>query len=153
MSVAFRREGDEEHKEPTFELPIPPGPNLVTVRGKALIDAKVTELETGVATCADEESAAPLRRELRYWHTRQVTAEIAPTPPDGEVGIGSHVTFTLNGAERAVTIVGGDEADPAAGLIGFQAPLARALLGGSVGEQLPFGGREDAIEVLTVEPA
>ncbi len=33
MSVAFRRESDEEHKEPRFELPIPPGPNLVTERG------------------------------------------------------------------------------------------------------------------------
>ena len=30
MSVAFRRESDEEHLEPKFELPIPPGPNYVT---------------------------------------------------------------------------------------------------------------------------
>ena len=37
MSVAFRRESDEEHKEPRFELPIPPGPNLVTARGLKLI--------------------------------------------------------------------------------------------------------------------
>ena len=37
MSVAFRRESDEEHLEPKFELPIPPGPNLVTARGLALI--------------------------------------------------------------------------------------------------------------------
>ena len=33
MSVAFRRESDEEHKEPRFELPIPAGPNLVTEDG------------------------------------------------------------------------------------------------------------------------
>jgi hypothetical protein len=26
MSVAFRRESDDEHMEPKFELPIPPGP-------------------------------------------------------------------------------------------------------------------------------
>jgi len=30
MSVAFRRESDEEHLEPKFELPVPPGPNFVT---------------------------------------------------------------------------------------------------------------------------
>ena len=36
MSVAFRREGDDEHLEPKFELPIPPGPNRVTARGLAL---------------------------------------------------------------------------------------------------------------------
>src|SRR4029079_14786816 len=45
MSVAFLRESDEEHKEPRFELPIPPGPSLVTPRGLALIEAKVGELE------------------------------------------------------------------------------------------------------------
>ena len=39
MSVAFRREGDDEHLEPKFEIPIPPGPNLVTARGAALIHA------------------------------------------------------------------------------------------------------------------
>ena len=27
MSVAFRRESDEEHKEPKFEIPLPSGPN------------------------------------------------------------------------------------------------------------------------------
>ena len=35
MSVAFRRESDDEHKEPKFDIPIPPGPNLVTRRGLA----------------------------------------------------------------------------------------------------------------------
>ena len=40
MSVAFRRESDEEHLEPKFELPLPPGPNLVTSRGLKLIEAR-----------------------------------------------------------------------------------------------------------------
>ena len=44
MSVAFRRESDEEHKEPRFELPIPPGPNLVTARGLVQTEAKVAAL-------------------------------------------------------------------------------------------------------------
>jgi len=47
MSVAFRRESDEEHLEPKFELPLPPGPNLVTARGLALIEARADALETG----------------------------------------------------------------------------------------------------------
>jgi hypothetical protein len=37
MSVAFRRESDDEHKEPEFELPIPVGANLVTPRGARLL--------------------------------------------------------------------------------------------------------------------
>ena len=49
MSVAFRRESDEEHLEPKFELPFPPGPNLVTPRGLALIEARNAELEAAIA--------------------------------------------------------------------------------------------------------
>ena len=45
MSVAFRREQDDEHFEPKFELPIPHGPNLVTARGLALIEARLAEAE------------------------------------------------------------------------------------------------------------
>ena len=48
MSVAFRREGDDEHLEPKFEIPIPPGPNLVTARGLQLLEAKVAELEAAL---------------------------------------------------------------------------------------------------------
>ena len=150
MSVAFRRESDEEHLEPKFELPIPPGPNLVTRRGLALIAAKVGELEQAVAT-ADDAAREPLKRDLRYWHTRQTTAEVAPAPPAGTVGIGSIVTIRLNGAERTVTIVGADEADPAAGLLAFQAPLAHALIGGEVGELADFNGRPEAIEIVAID--
>ncbi|WP_010187612.1 GreA/GreB family elongation factor [Sphingomonas sp. PAMC 26605] len=149
MSVAFRRESDEEHLEPKFERPIAPGPNLVTPRGLALIGAKVTELEAAVAAAVAEDRDVVLR-ELRYWHTRQTTAEVVAPAAEGEVGIGSTVTYRLNGAERVVEIVGGDEADPAAGKIGYQAPLARALLGAEVGERVEFAGKDEAIEVVAV---
>ncbi len=67
MSVAFRRESDEEHLEPRFELPIPPGPNLVTPRGRDLIEARVVELEAALAATANAEAAKPIARDLRYW--------------------------------------------------------------------------------------
>ena len=149
MSVAFRRESDEEHLEPKFERPIAPGPNLVTANGLALIGEKVVALETAIAASTEADRAA-LQRELRYWHTRQTTAEVVPPPALGTVGIGSRVTYRLNGAERTVDIVGGDEADPAAGRIGFQAPLARALIGAEVGERVDFAGKDEAIEVMAV---
>ena len=149
MSVAFRRESDEEHLEPKFERPIAPGPNLVTANGLALIGEKVAELEAAIAAATEEDRAA-LSRELRYWHTRQTTAEVVPPPAPGTVGIGSRVTYRLNGAERTAYIVGGDEADPAEGRIGFLAPLARALIGAEVGERGDFGGRDEAIEVVGV---
>jgi len=154
MSVAFRRESDEEHLEPKFERPIAPGPNLVTPRGLALIGEKVVELEAALATAAEPDRTEPdraaLQRELRYWHTRQTTAEVVPAPEPGIVGIGNRVTYRLNGIERTIEIVGGDEAEPAAGRIGFQAPLARALIGAEVGEWVDFGGKDEAIEVVGV---
>ena len=53
MSVAFRRDSDEEHLEPKFELPIPAGPNLVTARGLRLIEERVAGLEALIADSTD----------------------------------------------------------------------------------------------------
>jgi transcription elongation factor GreB len=51
-----------------------------------------------------------------------------------------------------ITIVGDDEADAAVGLIGWNAPLARALIGARVGDErivrLPAG--EKSYEVLSI---
>lgn len=152
MSVAFRREGDEEHLEPRFELPIPTGPNLVTARGLALIEATVVELETALAALTDEEERKKAHRVLRYWRNRQATAQLAPVPDGDVVAFGCTVTFRLNGKEQSLTIVGHDEADPAAGKIAFAAPLVRAMMEAEVGEILPFAGKPGALEVLSITP-
>ena len=149
MSVAFRRESDEEHKEPRFELPIPAGPNLVTENGVALIDARIADLEAEQAT-ADEARREEIARSLRYWHTRRVTAIVAPPPPADEVAFGSRVRIRMDGSERDLRIVGDDEADPAAGLIAFSAPLARALIGAMAGEDVELPGRDEPIEVVAI---
>lgn len=149
MSVAFRRESDDEHLEPKFELPIPPGPNLVTARGLAQIEARVDALAAAVAAEADEERRKSLQRDLRYWQTRRATAEVVAPPADGGVGVGSRVTYRIGAQQRTVTIVGGDEADPAAGSIAFQAPLARALTRAADGDDVAFGG--GVIEIVEVD--
>jgi transcription elongation GreA/GreB family factor len=128
MSVAFRRESDEEHNEPKFELPLPPGPNLVTPRGLALIEAKVSELEASIAANAAD-----------------------PEPEPGVVGFGTRVTFLLNGRERRIDIVGDDEADPASNRLAFSAPLSQALMGGEAGDLLDFNGKAEAIEIVAIE--
>jgi transcription elongation GreA/GreB family factor len=150
MSVAFRRESDEEHLEPRFELPIPAGPNLVTPRGLALIRERVDVFEAAAAAETDAERRKPLERDLRYWRTRLATAELAPAPADGVAGIGSHVTFRLSGATRTLILTGHDEADPEAGRIAFSAPLARAMMGAEAGERVDFAGKAEAIEILAV---
>jgi transcription elongation GreA/GreB family factor len=150
MSVAFRRESDDEHLEPKFEIPIPPGPNRVTARGLALIDARVVELAAKVAEGGEEAALKAVQRDLRYWQTRQITAELAPEPSGETVEIGTTVTFKLDGKRRVLTIVGDDEADPAEGLVSFSAPLARAMIGGEAGELLAFNDRDDAIEIVGI---
>ncbi len=55
-------------------------------------------------------------------------------------------------SRRTITIVGDDEADAAVGLIGWNAPLARALIGARVGDErivrLPAG--EKSYEVISI---
>ncbi|MEV4933129.1 MULTISPECIES: GreA/GreB family elongation factor [unclassified Sphingobium] len=152
MSVAFRRESDEEHLEPTFELPLPPGPNWVTARGLRLTREKVEALEAVEMDGMAEDEAKKLKRELRYWRTRLATAEVRPIPDGEAVAFGSRVTYSLNGKERQICIVGDDEADPAEGRIAFSAPLARAMMDAEGGESVDFGGRAAALTIVAIEP-
>ena len=152
MSVAFRRESDEEHKEPRFELPVPPGPNLVTQRGLELIEARTKELEGAVAAAASDEARAELQRDLRYWRQRLTTAQIALAPTGEAVAFGTRVCIEQDGDRRTLTIVGHDEAYPAAGLLPFTSPLAQALMGAEPGEDISVPGRAD-IRIMSVERA
>ena len=150
MSVAFRRESDEEHLEPKFELPLPPGPNLVTRRGLAQMETRAADLEAELAATPEEEARKVVKRQLRYWNTRRSTAIVAPPPPAGEVAFGARVDFLLNGNPRRIDLVGSDEAAPAENRIPFTAPLAAAMIGAEAGDVLEFNGNDDAIEIVAV---
>jgi transcription elongation GreA/GreB family factor len=152
MSVAFRRESDEEHLEPKFELPIPPGPNLVTSRGLALIEARVVELDTRLTEPLTEEERKAVLRDARYWRARQASAQLAPVPSGETVAIGTRVTYERDGQPRTIEIVGHDESDPATARIGFTAPLVRAMLGSEVGDEvdLPDG---QTLTIVAISPA
>ena len=152
MSVAFRRESDEEHLEPTFEIPIPPGPNWVTQRGLRLTREKVEVLEAIDALAMSEESAKKHKRELRYWRTRLATAEVRPVTKGDAVGFGARVTYRLNGQTKTVALVGDDEADPNEQRISFSSPLARAMMDAEVGEKLDFAGKAEVLEIVSIEP-
>ena len=152
MSVAFRRDSDEEHLEPKFELPLPPGPNLVTARGLALIEARNADLEAAIAA-ATPEQLPELLRDQRYWRTRFATAQLAPIPSGEIVAFGTIVTIEQDGATRDLEIVGHDEGDPAAGRIAFTAPLAKALIGSEVGEEIESPGPGGPITVESIVPS
>ncbi|GBH32076.1 MULTISPECIES: GreA/GreB family elongation factor [Sphingobium] len=153
MSVAFRREGDDEHMEPKFELPIPPGPNWVTARGLRLTREKVEALEAVDLSGMAEEDAKKHGRLLRYWRTRLATAELRPVATGDAVAFGCRVTYRINGRDKTVVLVGDDEADPAEGRISFSAPLARAMMDATVGETVDFAGKPDAVEIVDIAVA
>jgi transcription elongation factor GreB len=77
----------------------------------------------------------------------------AAQPTRDQVRFGATVELADEQDNRlTVTIVGDDEADASAGRIGWSAPLARALIGGRVGDErivrLPVG--EKSYEVVEI---
>ena len=151
MSVAFRRDSEEEHLEPKFELPIPPGPNLVTPRGLSLIESRVSDLETRLADPLSEEERKTVMRDARYWRARLASAQLAPAPSGKEVAIGMLVNYRRDGQSRTIEVVGHDESDPAIARISFAAPLVRSMLGAEVGDEvhLPDGQTLTIIAIAT----
>lgn len=151
MSVAFRRESDEEHLEPRFELPIPRGPNLVTARGLRQIEARNHAVDASLEGQLSEDERKNLLREARYWRQRMASAQLAPRPDGERVAIGTRVSFAQGGRDRTIDVVGHDESDPAAGCIAFTAPLARALLDGEVGDELEFAGSKQSLRITSIQ--
>jgi transcription elongation GreA/GreB family factor len=147
MSVAFRRDSDEEHLEPRFELPVPPGPNLVTRRGYALIEARCEQLETLLAAETAEDRRKELLRDLRYWRNRLTTAQVVRKSDATKVGIGTRVTLQTPDQTRVLTIVGHDESNAGSNRIAFAAPIARALMDAEVGDEVVLPGAGEAIVI------
>jgi len=151
MSVAFRRESDDEHLEPNFELPIPPGPNLVTARGLQQIEERAAALEAQLANDLPEEERKKVLRDARYWRQRLASAQLAPAADGQMVAVGTEVTYARDGQERMILVVGHDESDPATDRVSFLAPLVRAMLGAEAGDEVDFG--DETISVVAIRAA
>ena len=70
--------------------------------------------------------------------------------PD-EVAFGTRVTIIRDGPTITYQIVGEDEADPARGLLNWASPLATALLGGQVGDEVEIGGGRAPVTIGRIE--
>jgi transcription elongation GreA/GreB family factor len=153
MSRAFVKESDGAEGEALAELQVSSHRNLVTEEGLRLIAEAVDRLRAELAAARAADDRTELRRiqrDLRYWTERQRTAELVPPgAPGGKVRFGSTVVLAMaGGGEREYRIVGEDEADPARGRISYVSPIARQLIGSSVGDEveLPLG----AVRVLRI---
>jgi transcription elongation GreA/GreB family factor len=157
MSVAFTREEDLETRASDVpDRPISAAPNLVTQSGLDLIEQALAEAREAYAAAqtdggvsADRTAMARATRDLRYWSARRASAQLTEPAPDGEVAqFGRTVDVEReDGRRQSFRIVGEDEADPAAGSISYVSPLARALMGKSVGDVVMVAGEVEIISV------
>ena len=84
----------------------------------------------------DRGAIAHAGRDLRYWTARRSTAQADAARRQGteKVQFGSTVTIERDdGRRQTFRIVGEDEAEPNEGTLSYASPVARALMGKSVG--------------------
>ena len=156
MAVAFTREEDYEAQAADLpDRPVSTHPNLVTQSGLDAIDQALAEAraaysgaQTSGEVSSDRTAMARATRDLRYWSQRRAAAQLTePEAQPGKVQFGRTVRIARDdGREQRFRIVGEDEADPAAGLISYVSPLARAVLGRMQGDVVEVSGAE--VEIL-----
>lgn len=149
MSRAFVKESDGGDGEELAELQISPHRNLVTPEGFALTEGAVERLRAELSAARSAEDRAGIKRiqrDLRYWTERQRTAELVnPVRAGAKLRFGSTVALEkADGSPLEFQIVGEDEADPVNGKISYVSPIAKLLIGASVGDAiaLPDGAAE-----------
>ena len=152
-------------------------PRLITPRGFARIRAeydelfaverpKIVETVSWAASLGDRSENADYiygKRRLReidrrLAHLARIMKEAkvvdpADQPTRDQVRFGATVEVAdEEDNRRTMTIVGDDEADASKGLVGWSAPLARALIGARIGQErtvhLPSG--EKSYEVISI---
>jgi transcription elongation GreA/GreB family factor len=153
MSRAFVKESDGDEGEALPELRVSEHRNLVTPAGLGQIEANVERLQAvlSAARAAEDRAAvARVQRDLRYWSARLRSAEVVPLPGAAEVvRFGSAVVLQdPSGRHIDYQVVGEDEADPAHGRISYVSPIARRLIGASVGDTVALA--EGEAEILEV---
>jgi transcription elongation factor GreB len=93
-------------------------------------------------------------RRIRYLSKRLDQVKVVDRPPadTDRVRFGAWVRLAVNGSESRYRIVGADETDAVSGWISVDSPVARALLGKRVGDEvkvaLPEG--RDVLEILEI---
>jgi transcription elongation factor GreB len=181
MNKAFTRESDYDEAADTVVEPVDPlppdAPNYVTPEGAArvraqlrrLVDEAIPRLEAEAGTgkestgARDNEAKAKARRRLQEARARarllgnHVARFQIVDPGAGnhdKVRFGARVTV-IDGAgdERTYLICGVDEAEPENGAVSWISPVAKALLGCAVGDEVtlrrPRG--EQRLEVVDIE--
>jgi transcription elongation GreA/GreB family factor len=144
LSVAFNKEGSAETASETL-LPDRPVSSHPSSAGPTGLCSRAEDRGRERETTAG--GAALARRAL-------LRGEAADRTGDGRafidsVTFGSTVTFSRgDGRIQKYRIVGEDEADPKAGTISFVSPVARSLMGKTIGDVIEVSGHETEITAI-----
>lgn len=146
MSRAFVKEQEDNAPEALPDIPLSEHPNYETPRGlarlrarQASVRARYEALKNAEETITQQSELATVQRELRWLDARVASAievDLLQQPVD-RVAFGATVTVDSAGeGEQRWHIVGEDEADAEHHRVSYRSPLAQALLGAQVGDEV-----------------
>lgn len=147
MSRGFVKEDDVEHAGTDLpERPLSALPNYVTPTGLSLLENEAKKLDKARALLvnlkddnAAKQTLAVIDRDLRYLSAKLESAILVdPAMQSNEVVLfGTMVTVEDDAGNATLfTLVGEDEADIAANKVSWASPIAKALIGHKVGENV-----------------
>ena len=159
MSRAFVKDSEGEEELP--EIPVSEHANHVTPSGLAALRNRLAAAHAARDRLRQDAEATEtaelgyIERELRWLEARVATAMLVDLEhqPSDRVAFGATVDVAASdGTEATWRIVGEDEADVEHGWVSWVSPLAQALLGARVGEEVvwhrPIGDMR--VEVLAI---
>jgi transcription elongation GreA/GreB family factor len=149
MSRAFVKENDLEHAGIDIpERPISDEPNYVTPNGLKLLNTQIDTLEIEREALKNKkddpiakQKIAMIERDMRYYAAR-IESAILTIPKEEDYSIvlfGSIVTVEdEEGQLNTYEIVGEDEADIHKGKVSYLSPLAEALIGAKLIDEVTW---------------
>lgn len=149
MSRAFVKEDAQGPDEDPSERPLSDLPNYCTPRGIALYQEEEARLLKSLEPYAGAQADAvkkrrkrELERDLR-WVRARLESVIPVDPanqPKDQIRFGARAVLRGPAGERAVRIVGEDEAEAGGEYLTYAAPFAQALLGLKAGQAFDWSG-------------
>ncbi|PXV54717.1 Transcription elongation factor, GreA/GreB family [Dyella jiangningensis] len=162
MSRSFVKDADESVGERLPDIPLSEHPNYVTPHSNAQLRERLVALRerrdalrAAADTLLQQRELAEVERELKWLNARvgsAIEVDLAQQPRD-RVAFGALVTVDSDEGEARYRIVGEDEADVEHGRVSYVSPLARALLGARIGDEVvwqrPAG--DLSVEVIGID--
>jgi transcription elongation GreA/GreB family factor len=164
MSRAFVKENDLEHAGIDIpERPLSDAPNYVTPNGLKLLNEKIDMLEIERENLKQKkddpiikQKIAMIERDIRYYAARIESAILTNPKLEDHATVLFGAKVTVEDEEGKVStfeIVGEDEADIHSNKVSYLSPLAEALIGAKVADEVtwekPIGDTYLTIQKIT----